>query len=388
MAEILLAVGATLTVALVLGEVVERVGEPALVGEIGAGIVLGPHVAGLVDYEGTFGVLATVGAMLLFFDVGYEHLDLDELLSTGPDAVSIAAAGMLVPAVAGVALGRWFGYDSVGSAFLALALSVTSIAVTARTLVDLDYLDTRLGHRIVGAAVVDDAVGLAGFSLLLLTVEGGRPVEAATTVATVAAFFALAAIARRGAVARLSALLGRARQTRADVLAIVGIVFLAGYGAEIAGLDVTVGALVVGLLVGEDDRFSQLPVREGVTGVAYGVFVPLFFAGVGARIDLTAATALDPFVVAVVVVGVTTKFVGGALGDLLAGGSPREAVAIGVGMVPKTGVGLAVVGTALAEGLVDRRLFSAFVLLVLVSVFVTPSSLRVAVAGLERPRTE
>jgi Kef-type K+ transport system membrane component KefB len=118
------------------------------------------------------------------------------------------------------------------------------------------------------------------------------------------------------------------------------------------------------------------------------VFVPLFFAGVGARLDLAAATALDPFVVAVVLVGVTTKFVGGALGDLLAGGPPREAVAIGVGMIPKTGVGLAVVGTALAEGFVDRRLFSAFVLLVLVSVLVTPSSLRVAVAGLERRRTE
>ena len=379
MVGVLLAVGATLLVALVLGEALERVGEPALVGEILTGIVLGPFVLDVVAYEDTFAVLATIGAMLLFLDVGYEHLDLDDLLSVGPAAVVIALSGMTLPAVAGVGLGLAFGAGVAGSAFLGLALSVTSIAVTARTLVDLDALETTLGHRIVGAAVVDDVLGLLGFALLLASVSGDGPADAVATVGTIAAFFGLALVARHGLVGPLSSLLARSRQPGADVLAILGLMFLAGFGAEAAGLDVTVGALVVGLLVGEDDRLSRLEVREGIVGIAYGVFIPLFFAGVGARIDVTVLAALDPLLVAVVAVGLATKFAGGFLGDVATGGTRREAVVVGVGLLPKAGVELAIVGTALAEGFVSRRLFSALVLLVLVSVLVTPSLLQLAV---------
>jgi Kef-type K+ transport system membrane component KefB len=379
MEGVLLVVGTTLLVALVLSEVAERAGEPALLGEIAAGVLLGPSGVGLLDYEGTFAVLATLGAMLLFFDVGYEQLDLDELLETGPAAVSIALFGMLVPATAGVALGFAFGYGPVQTAFLGLALSVTSIAVTARTLLHMGQLDTPIGTRVVGAAVVDDVVGLLWFALLLIAATGGGPVEGLVSFGKMLAFFAFAVLVRRGAVGRLSSVLARSAQVEADLVAILGLTFLAGYGAEATGLDVTVGALVAGLLVGEDERFSQLDVREGIVGVAYGLFIPLFFAGVGARLDLSVLAELDAFVVALVVVGLATKFVGGAVGDLVAGGSPRQAVAVGVGMLPKTGVELAIVGAALAEGLVTARVFSAVVLLVLVSVLVTPSLLQAAV---------
>jgi Kef-type K+ transport system membrane component KefB len=376
MEDILLSVGVTLLVALVLGEGIERFGEPALLGEIGAGVLLGPFILDLVHYEGTFAVLSTVGAMLLFFDIGYEHLDIGELLAVGPAAVSIALFGMVVPGVAGVALGTAFGYGTVGSAFLALALSVTSIAITARTLLHLDALDTPIGHRVVGAAVVDDVVGLAGFALLLVAVQGGGPAGGLVTVGQAVAFFALAALAHHVGVGRFSAALAHSEQRSADVLAILGVTFLAGFGAEVVGLDVTVGALVAGLLVGEDERFSRLEVREGVAGLAYGAFIPLFFAGVGARLDLAVLGALDPFVVAVVTVGLVTKFVGGLLGDLVAGGSSGEAVVVGVGMLPKMGVELAIIGTALAEGFITERVFSALVVLVLVSVLVTPSLLQ------------
>lgn len=212
MADILLVVGVTLLVALVFGEAFERVGIPALVGEIAAGLVLGPSAVGLIEYSETFAVFGTIGAMLLFFDIGYEHLDLAELLAVGPAAVSIALFGMIVPAGAGVSLGLAFGHGIAGSAFLALALSVTSIAVTARTLLDLDHLDSRVGHRVVGAAVVDDILGFVAFALLLLAVAGNGSGEVAVTIEKVVAFFAVAVIARAVVVERLSALLARSRQ--------------------------------------------------------------------------------------------------------------------------------------------------------------------------------
>jgi len=156
-----------------------------LVGEIIAGLVLGPSIIGLIDYDETFAVFGIIGAMLLFFDIGYEHLDLTELLSVGSAAVSIALFGMIIPAGTGLALGLAFDYSVTESAFLALALSVTSIAVTARTLLDLHQLDSRVGHRVVGAAVVDDIVGLVAFALLLLAVSGGGTIEAVTTLGQV-----------------------------------------------------------------------------------------------------------------------------------------------------------------------------------------------------------
>ncbi|WP_435075816.1 cation:proton antiporter [Halorubrum sp. HHNYT27] len=376
MAEFLLVIGVTLLVAFAFGEVLERVGQPALVGEIIAGLVLGPSVFGLIDYDGTFAAFGIIGAMLLFFDIGYEHLDLTDLLSVGPVAVSIALFGMIVPAGAGFALGLAFDFGVVESAFLALVLSVTSIAVTARTLLDLHQLDSQIGHRVVGAAVVDDVVGLVAFALLLLAISGDGAVEVVTTIGKVIGFFAAALIARFVVVERLSSLLTRSRQLGGEILALLGVVFLGSFSAEAAGLDVTLGALVIGLLVGEDERLSRLELREGIVGIAYGVFIPLFFAGIGARIDLGVLTTLDAFVIAVVAVGLTAKFVGGFLGNLVLGGTADESVAIGVGMMPKAGVGLAVASAALTGGYVSTRLFSAFVVLLLVSVLITPSLLQ------------
>ena len=376
MTELLLVIGVTLLVAFVFGEVLERVGEPALVGEIIAGLVLGPSVIGLIDYQGTFAMFGIVGAMLLFFDIGYEHLDLEELLSVGPAAISIALFGMIIPGGTGIVLGLVFDYGVAGSAFLALALSVTSIAVTARTLLDLHQLDSRVGHRIVGAAIVDDVVGLVAFALLLLALTGDGAFEAVTTLGKVIGFFAIAVIARFAVIERLSAFLARSRQTGGDILTLLGVVFLVSFSAEAAGLDVTLGALVVGLLIGEDERLSRLEVREGIVGIAYGLFIPLFFAGVGARIDLRVLTGLDAFVIAVVTLGLTAKFVGGFVGNLIVSGDTRESVAIGVGMIPKAGVELAIISTALAEGFISSRLFSALVMLVLVSVLITPSLLQ------------
>jgi len=376
MADILLVVGVTLLVAFVFGEALERVGEPALVGEIIAGLVLGPSIIGLIDYDETFAVFGIIGAMLLFFDIGYEHLDLTELLSVGSAAVSIALFGMIIPAGTGLALGLAFDYSVTESAFLALALSVTSIAVTARTLLDLHQLDSRVGHRVVGAAVVDDIVGLVAFALLLLAVSGGGTIEAVTTLGQVIGFFALAVIARFAVIQQLSSLLARSRQIEADILALFGVVFLVSFSAEAVGLDVTLGALMIGLLVGEDERLSRLEVREGIAGIAYGMFIPLFFAGVGAQIDLRVLTALDTFVIAVVTFGLAAKFVGGVIGNLIAGGDVYESAAIGVGMTPKAGVELAIISAALAEGLISIRLFSAIVALVLVSVLISPSLLQ------------
>ena len=374
--ETVLAVGVTLAVALLLGEIVERVGEPALLGEIAAGVVLGPHLVGAIAPDApAFAAFATVGAVLLFFDVGYDEIRLDDLTGVAVPAAVVALAGMALPFAAGIGVARVFGYGGTAAVFLGLGMAVTSIAVTARTLMDLGRLDTRAGHVVVGAAVVDDVVAVLAFGALVAGTSAGHgPLR---VVAGVAAFLVALYLAHRWLLGPLSRALDRAEQHDAGFLGVMAATFLGAGGAEVAGLEPSIGAFATGLVVGAQERFAGLPIRERVDGVAYGVFVPLFFAHVGARLDL-AALRPDLLVAAVVAVGLLGKLVGAGIAALALGESRGDVATIGFGMMPRTGVELVIVGTALSIGAIDQRIYAAFIALVVASVAVTPTMLRVA----------
>lgn len=344
--EPFLVIGATLLLAFALGEAAEALGEPPLLGQILAGILLGPQLLGLIVPEGEFATLAAIGAALLLFDAGYEDVDLDRLLRYRFSVASIALMGMAIPYAAGFLLGVAFGYGIWASLFL--ALSVTSIAVTVGTLVNLDRMDTPYGVRILAAAVLDDILGLLGFSLLLLAATGGAggPVEVATTLLRGALFFAAAVLFHRHLLRRVSHLLQCTEQRGGVFLGIMALLFVFGYGAEYSGLDITIGAFVAGLIVGEDPRLGGLEVREGVTGVAYGVFIPLFFARVGARIDLSVLADPTPLLLAVVTAGIAAKILGGFLGSYLSGRDRAESLVVGIGMMPRTGIEIVIVSTS------------------------------------------
>ena len=383
MVRFLLTVGSTLLLALLLGELVERFGQPSLLGEIAAGVLLGPHLLGVIDPEGSFALFATIGAVLLFFDVGYEGIDLHDLLHAGRPAAAIALAGMGIPGATGYALARGFGYDLAASLFFGLVFAVTSVAVTVRTLMHLDRLDTTYGIRIVGAAVIDDVLGLVLLALLVLFVRGRSLLDLGAQLGLVAVFF-LAAGGFAVLVHRVSSLLDRSVQRGADVLAVLGFTFLFGYIADVVGLTASLGAFVVGLTVGAEERFDRLPIREEFVGIAYGLFIPLFFASIGAQLDVSLLADLSVFVVAVVVCGVGAKVLGGYLGARLARVTSADALVVGIGLVPKSEVGLVVAGIAHAGGYFDDRLFSAFLVLMLVSVVTTPPLLNRAIRHANR----
>lgn len=391
-ASVFFAAGVALLVALVLGEFVERAGEPAILGEILAGVLLGTAVLGVVSPDGPFGLLAAIGSMLLLFDAGYEELDVSALRRGGAAVAAVALFGVLGPALAGTGVGLAFGYDRAASAVLGIAIGVTSIGVSARTFIDLDCLDRPFGIHVVGAAVAAEVVGLVAASLLLAVVETGiDPGRLASILGLVAAFFLGAWAFARYLVGPFASVLSRSRQRGADLIGIVGVLFLFGYAADAAGLDVVVGGLLAGLAIGSQRRFERGKVRTEIGGIAYGVFIPLFFVNVGAQLDPASLLGTDPFVLAVVATGVLAKIGGGYVGARLAGHPGAEALVVGVGLLPRAGVELVVVTSALAAGVVDERLFSAVLALVLVSVVATPVLLKRAVARLDdvdaTPRT-
>ncbi|XVH33714.1 cation:proton antiporter (plasmid) [Haloferacaceae archaeon DSL9] len=382
--HVFLSVGVALLAALALGEVVERAGEPVILGELTAGIVLGAHALGVVDPNGSFALLAAIGSMLLLFDAGYEEIDVTDLERGGRPVLTIAAFGVGFPALAGLATGSVFGYAMTASIVLAIALGVTSIGVTARTLLDLDRLDTRYGLHVVGAAVVAEILGLVVFSVVLTTQQAGASTTRFVSIlGLVVVFFVGSVVVQRTLIGRFSRFLSRSKQTGGDLLGIMGLLFLFGYAADAVGLDAIIGGLVAGLIVGSESRFRELQVREGITGIAYGVFVPLFFVNVGAQMDPTVIFAFDPLLVTVVCVGVAVKVGGSYVGARAAGHPVDEARVIGIGMLPRAGVELVVSTGALAAGIIDERLFGAILALVFVSVMLTPIALNRAIGRVD-----
>lgn len=156
----------------------------------------------------------------------------------------------------------------------------------------------------------------------------------------------------------------------------MGLLFLFGYTADAVGLDVIVGGLIAGLIVGSERRFRDVEIREGISGIAYGVFIPLFFVNVGAQMDPTVLFQFDPLLITVVAAGKIVKIGGSYLGARIVGHPSDEALIVGVGMLPRAGVELVVVTGALAAGIIDQQLFSGVLALALVSVLSTPPLLK------------
>lgn len=376
MVDFLLIVGITLFLSLTLGEGVRRTGQPGFLGELIAGIILGPSLLGLVDPDGFIEIFATIGAMLLFFDIGYEQIDLEDLLSAGRPVITIAAFGFALPFCGGLAIGLLFSYPISSSVFFGVALSLTSTSITARTLMSFDSLDTIPGQWLLGAAVTDDITGLLVLSLLpaLFITEGLQ--SGAILIGRVALFALCVGIFYRLVVDRLSVALKSATGDEADFLAVMTAVFLFGYGAEFAGLSATIGALAAGLIVATNRRFKTQPLQESVAGVAYGVFIPLYFASIGAALDFGALSALGPFVLIVIVVGLVSKWVAGYIGARVAGGTSTTASTVAIGLLPRSESGVVVIAAGMAQGIIDRRLFLAYLSLLIVSILISPSLLK------------
>lgn len=378
MSHLFIDLGLVLAAVYALGEAAEAVGEPAFLGELAAGVVVGPHALGLVTPGGVVHVFAAIGAASLFFHVGYENVDIGRLLAVRAEAASIAAFGMLVPFLSGLAMGWAFGYDLVGTLFLAVALSITSIAITVRTLTHLGKAESTYAGKLVGAAVLDDVAGLVAFSLLLLGIAGSAGLASGAVgilFGKVIGFFALAAVVHTLVADRLFERVVPGTRTESVFVVLGALLALFAAAAEAADLHATIGAFAAGLIAGHGTRTEGVEPEDGVSVITYGVFAPLFFAAVGMQIDL--AVLADPYLLlfAITAVGVAAKVVGGYLGSRLTGGSAPESLAVGVGIVPRTGVELVIVSVALERGFVDQQLYAAFIALVVVSVLVTPLAL-------------
>lgn len=377
-AELLIALLAIFAAAKLFGELAERIGQPAVLGEMVGGIVIGVSGLHLIDaHNPVLHVLSELGVLLLLFLIGLET-DVRRLLSVGSASGAVAIVGVVVPFAAGYGVGMWLGYPTNVAVFLGAALTATSVGITARVLSDLGHLKTDESQVILGAAVVDDILGL-----VLLTVISGVAAGEKLTAGGVARIFGIAfgfvilAVVIGSVLApKIINLITRLRVGKALFFASLMFGFGLAYLADLVGSGMIIGAFAAGLVLARTDRGRDI--EHEVFDVAQ-FFIPIFFVSVGAAVDLRALNPFNPDTRQFFVIGMLLTVVAIA-GKLISGyaafGRPLRKLVIGVGMVPRGEVGLIFAQLGLTAGLLSGGLYSSVALMVMITTFVAPPALR------------
>jgi len=391
----------------VLGELSERLGQPALLGELIAGIILGvglaqfseslPVLSGLADNE-VFKAITDLGIFFLMLLAGVEMHPRDIARSSGR-ALAAAAGGMLLPLASGIGLGLAVLPDSeyrfAQALFLGTALAITAVPVTVKVLMDMHWLDSDVGQTIVSAALFDDVLSLILLAVLTAFIREGEPPgagEVALLTGRVALFFAITVPLGWWVFPRVGRWLKAARASEFELSML--LVAALGYSvlAEALHMHFIMGAFVAGVFFGRRTVDEQIyeRVQKQVSGVTTGFLAPIFFASIGLHLDLGAVTVAPIFLTVLIVTAFLAKVIGSAIPAAMTGLGWRESFGVGFGMSGRGAVELIIAGVALEAGLFDHpsppgdivsSLFSSIVVMAVVTTAATPVLLRLVLGN-------
>ena len=371
--QILLDLAIVLVVAKVAAELAERVRVPAVLGEIIAGLALGPSVLGLVNPSDSLKVLAELGVIVLLVQVGLE-MDLGELRRVGRASLSVAVIGVVLPMGAGVVAGYALGETMNASLFLGAALAATSVGITARVFGDLHALSSTEARIVLGAAVADDVLGLIILTVVTRIVKDGS-VDVASVLGTVAlavAFLTVSGIVGMFVIPRLFGAIGSRAASPATIGVLAGAAaFGFAAAADAANLAPIIGAFMAGIALGKVPQRDRVVREFSVLG---NLLIPIFFLQIG--IDTDAAKFFQAHVLWVATVLTVIAIASKMLASIGAVGTTANKLIIGIGMVPRGEVGIIFAAIGLQVGVFDEDLYAVVLLVVLVTTVITPPLLR------------
>jgi len=363
---------AILALAKIFGELVERAGYPPMIGEIGAGIVLGPSVLNIVVMDANLEFLSTLGVITLLFISGVE-MNPKALASARNASALTGVLGVATPFALGIVGGMLLGFGLVEQVFLGIVLSITSIGISVRTLIDLKKLNTLAGSTIVGAAVIDDVIGivlLGVLSSLSLTGEIVFLTLAASVVLSVL-FIAFAfTIGRRLATWTFEQ--SRTMQTHEMPYVVsITIALASAAAAHALGLHYAIGEVIAALLLGSQIRKDR-SLFDGLIDVSFGFFVTFFFASIGLVLQVSPETIFSPLLLPLLLIALVGKIAGGFLGSLPYVKDRLAALIVGFGISSRGELALVVAQASLAAGIITAGLYSTVTLVVIVTVLLAP----------------
>ena len=350
-------------------ELFKRLGQPALVGEILGGVLVGPAMLGWYQVTPETSLFAEIGAVLLLFEVGV-HTRVGEVARLGGTALAVAFLGVALPFAGGYLAGSALGLALEGRVFLGAALTATSVGITSGALRSFGALATSSGRVILGAAVIDDVLAMLIVAVAVGISAGDVSLErVALLLGLAAAFIGIVVVGGTGILRRRRSLLTDPRFAETPFLP--GMILMLGLAALAAqiGLAAIIGAFLAGMVVGESSERHAL---ETETAPVAAFFTPFFFGFVGAQVDL--AVFGQPSTIALLLgitaVAVVAKFSGAFLGALPAGRA--RALLVGWAMVPRGEVEIIVAGLALSAGAFGADLYLVIVGMVIITSLVVP----------------
>jgi Kef-type K+ transport system membrane component KefB len=354
-----------------LGEAMERLGQPSVLGELLAGVMLGPGVLGLIRESAVLHTLAELGVILLLFEIGLGS-DVEELARAGTQSAAVALLGIALPFGAGFLLARAWGQSSNVAVFICATLTATSVGISARVLSDLGRLRDAAAQIVLGAAVIDDVLGLVILAVVSGLAQGGSfsAVLALVILGKAVAFLLLAVGLGIRAAPFLVQWIGRMRARGSDIVFCVVFCVLLALVADRVGLATIIGAFAAGLVLARTDRREHM--AERIKPVAE-LFVPLFFVMIGARVEPRALLGAGVWLGLVLTAVAVLSKLGAALAVY------RRDVGrwpVAVGMVPRGEVGLIFAGIGMTSGVITGDLYAALVMMVIVTTFIVPPWLK------------
>lgn len=362
------------------GILARKVKAPQVVGEIVAGLLIGPCLLGWVAQSDFISQMAEIGVIILMFSAGLET-DIKDLLKTGPVAFAIACMGVLVPLVGGTLLYMvFYGFSPIGSdefykaLFTGTILTATSVSITVQALREMGHLKGKIGTTIVSAAVIDDVIGI----IVLTFVIGLKTPDSSVgkVVINTVMFFAVSGIG--GVIAYKLFKLFDAKYPHTRRIPIIGLalcLFMAYAAETFFGIADITGAYVAGIILCSIRDSDYIAEKMDIN--SYMIFGPLFFASIGLKTNIESFNmSILVFSIAFVILGMITKIIGCGLAAKLCGNSWLDSAKVGVGMMARGEVALIVSQKGLAVGMLSPVYFTAVILLIIVSSILSPILLK------------
>ena len=362
----------------VFGLLTRRIEMPQVVGALVAGLLLGPACFNIVQESEFLDHIAEIGVIVLMFSAGLET-DISELKKSGRNSFVIAVIGVLVPLLAGYVLASFFNTEPeafLQNMFIGVILTATSVSISVETLKEMGKLSTPSGNAILGAALIDDILGIV--ALTIITGMADTSVQLTEVMLKIVAFFVLAVIvgifARKG----IEKLFDRYQKVhrRFSILSFAFCVLFAYVAEAFFGVADITGAFIAGLIISGTSRCNYVQMR--IETLSYLLISPVFFASIGLKVVLPEmSTSIMIFSVLLLVLAILTKIVGCGLGAKLCRYENIQSLRIGIGMVSRGEVALIVASKGMKVGLMNEAFFGPIIIMVVLTTVVTPILLKI-----------
>ena len=392
--ELAFVLAVILLAAKLAGYLSTRLGQPSVLGELIIGLLLGPTLINLThlafihdlalmdDFVKTFGEM---GVLLLMFLAGLE-LHINDLARNMRVAAFAGILGDILPISLGIIAGLILKMEINQAVFLGLTLAATSISISAQILIEMKALRSKVGMGLLGAAVFDDILVIFLFSTFLALNSGGNGLIAILEIiGRMVIFLTLSVLFGLKVLPVLTRQVTRLPISQGVLSLAIVIILAFGLAAEIiGGMAAITGTFLAGLMFARTPEKRELD--QGIHALSHSLFVPIFFVSIGIQINLREISTKSALLaLLLVLIAISGKFLGAALGARLANFSVREAIQLGSGMIPRGEVSLIISAIGLSEGLIDNQIFAAIIAMVLVSDLITPAILRYTFTRLHSP---